>query len=1228
MPHRRFTLGRAVALLIFGVGLGVAIFISDRLRPDTLRLQVAVALKELVKTNHGFKDVKFRLDTGIEVENLWIEYPPEAGKPALRAAEVERLVLMVDHRDLLSGEVTIRRVELHGLVLRLKAGEGTPTIPGVFAGGVQADTLELPDELPEIRIYDKSRVEILDATPLVPGTTLALEVKGAEAHAEGNVYRVAGEFTGTRVSNVNLTLRYDKLAQRVTVDVNAGGVSWSRDDVNVLTKEVRRHLPPVQCGGEADIEAHAELRLPLQLEALTVDADLRKVHGVFGNVHTFEAVGLPFGVQEGKGNLHYDFARQLLQLHDFDATYVSTSGAHGRIQASADFVFRELGLHLDLWLHGHDLQGSTEDLRHLLPPDIVESIVEKFLPAGTFDFDLTVSQRPSTEEKVVAWLEMHDGQFNYAGQLDKLTGQRFGFRYPVERCSGRFRMETHVPTSRGLADVIEIEELKGFNQIARPQVGGALDVAVEAQGRAVTYAGPPGEEPEDLDFTIDVRDLPIDAKLARAFASTPGGMPYKGFDVSGSASRVLIRIKREGFREPEARASYDVTLEDCRVAYEGFPFPIEKVGGRIISEDQAGDHGRVLRIEGLHGEAPAGGQINARGTVRQDDAGTQLLDLSVTAEKIAIGADLERALVGSRAAATGITDLWRSVRPYGFLSATATFSGPQSCNIEIDLSQLSLRGYQEFECPITELRGSVSYDLKTLRIDDLSGLVFEAPFTVSGQFLENGSFQVTGSIDGIVLQDAVRHILEAVAPPAARAIEQLRIDPTSAFDLRLDCWRTSENDPVELDFSVDDLNVKSRIMDLDLLLQGGPIKVSLDKITAENLHIRAGDGEIHVRQVVVPNDDRQETWALIDANNLDPAQHLEHLFGPGIRESLGRNARLDLAGFRVEFQRPEQKLILSGALDLRRNVATEGVALEPIGQVDFNPITLTLPPVQGGPLRFAGVIEFRHLNCNMPISIRDLGGELRVVEGTLSPEFSVTGALHNTRATLFDRELTAMSINLTYRPDYLHLGNVDGRAYDGEFEGDVEVYLEEPRAFKARFQARNVLLGDMLKEDLPRSEPMTGTVEARLEFESPSGEVRDMHGRGQIRVKEGSLFKVPGLRPILAVLSRVTPIEDEPRFTRAEADFTVAGEEITLHHCRLSTALNDVDADGTISIYGDLNLVVEPKVTRLIDLLEGTLNSPTIRLRGLPFLRPKTVRRFTQSPHAGRAERVRPHLLP
>ncbi|MFI5401703.1 MAG: hypothetical protein ACHQ1G_02125, partial [Planctomycetota bacterium] len=579
MARRRFTLGRAVALLILGVGLGVTIFVAERLRPDALKLQVAAALKELLATKPDFDDVVVGLDTGVEVTGLKVYYP---GQPRVTAAEIRKVVLTVDHADLLAGRVTIQRVDVFGMTLRLKAGDdehGTPAMPGVFAqpsGGA----VQLPDRLPEISIHE-GRVEILGSKLLAKDAPpLALDILSADAHAEGQVYRFVGKFSAAHVRGVDLTLQFDRQAQRVIVDLRAEGLTWAREDVYLLAESLRRKLPPVECGGEADVEAEGVLAVPRDVRSYAVTATLKDIHGVFGNVHTSERVGLPFGVQHGEGQLSYRDGR--VQLDRFGATYVSPSGAHGRIEAALALALDRAGPHLDLTLRGRGLEGTTEDLRHLLPPDIVESIVEKFLPAGTFDFDLNVSQRPTAPEKVVASLSMRDGRFDYAGQLDKMTGKRFGFRYPVERCLGRFRIETHVATARGLADVIDIEELKGFNQL-QPQSGGPAEVAVEARGHVVTYDGP--EEREDLDIAIHVRDLPIDGKLARAFASTPGGMPYKRFDLSGWAPSVSIRIQRDGFREPEARAAYDLTLKDCRLAYDGFPFPIQKVEGRIVSQD-------------------------------------------------------------------------------------------------------------------------------------------------------------------------------------------------------------------------------------------------------------------------------------------------------------------------------------------------------------------------------------------------------------------------------------------------------------------------------------------------------------------------------------------------------------------------------------------------------------------------------------------------------------------
>jgi hypothetical protein len=390
----------------------------------------------------------------------------------------------------------------------------------------------------------------------------------------------------------------------------------------------------------------------------------------------------------------------------------------------------------------------------------------------------------------------------------------------------------------------------------------------------------------------------------------------------------------------------------------------------------------------------------------------------------------------------------------------------------------------------------------------------------------------------------------------------------------------------------------------------------------------------------------------VDARDLGAEEHLVHLFGEGVREVLGHNLRIDLHGVEIDVDERDRTATLRGGVELRRHrLLDEKVdALEPTGTLKLSPVTVRLPGPEGGPVRYNGVIEFDGLNLNMPVDARDMAGELLIAEGTLAPEFTLKGAVSNGQVTVFDRYLDRLALNFTFRPEILRLNNMDGRFYEGNFRGDVEVHLGEPGAFRVRLRTTDVDLGEMLKEDLARSDPMSGKLDAAIEFESASGEPRHMQGRGEIRVREGQLIRVPGLRRILAVMARATPLEG-PRFKRAEVDFVIEGEELDVQRFHLSTRMNDIHGSGRITIYGDLDLIVEPQVTRLIDLprlinlpvlstlrdlwrkavyeirLEGTIDSPTLRLRGLPWLR-KREHPLTQSPHAGKALRRRPRVLP
>jgi hypothetical protein len=1262
MPRPRFTVGRAFALVILGIAIGVALYVSRHLRPESIKEQFVAELERICANKVVARDIRLALDTGVEVVDLKIYYPGNK----IPAIEAERVALLVDHKELLSGEINVRQIDVFGLVVRLRYedAEGlVPGLPGVFRERDRGQrAAELPEDFPLIRVLPGeggSRLELLNPRTLRPGVPIRLTCLHAEARPDVSHYRLTARLSGgERIDSVTLNLALDPQDRTVEVDGEVENLTWERDDVKLLSEWARKQLPPVEFGGAADLTGRATVRLdtftPTHVDGR---AELRDLVGVFGNVHTFEPKGLPFALRDGRGLLRFNDGTFILS--DFEATYVSPSGVTGALRVGMNLDLARAGHHLDLSLQARALRTSTEDLRNLLPPDIRDNIVEQFLPAGTFDFDVTVTQRPALPEKVVADLRFWNGEIDYAGRLDELTGKRFGFHYPLDRCSGKIRVETNVPTALGFADVIHVEGIRGYSRIDRTREGDPHNVEVEAEGRVVAYgtSGADGVYREDVDLAIHVRDLPIDAKLAAAFASTPAGIPYKDFDLTGWAHTVDIRVRRDGFGKNEPLSTYRVRLRDCALAYKDFPLGVEGVNGELLSRDLPidvlGVPARVLTFKDLEGRTRSGGVITCHGEVTQSDEGIKAIDFYLAADMIPVDKKLETALLDSSAGSTGVANVWHRLRPRGHVSASVTIQDPVEAHIVIDLAKATFGGYGDVECPITKLTGKVAYLDGAVTLKNIGGRLLDAPFHIDGHIKEGGKIDVRAAVDRLRLNEQIARILSKIAPEMYEAYRRLALHTDSTCDIAVRVHREEKGAPTDVLCTIDGLDLKSDAAGFEMLVTGGPLKLDPEKLTIEDVWIKAGDAEITIREGDVPHDRTKPAWIIVDGSNIEPRAHLEPLLGSEVREVLGDNLRLDCKGFRVELDEDRRTVILSGAIDLRRYELRDAdpTALEPTGNVGLQPVTLKIPDREGEPLTFHGVIEFKSFNMNVPLDLKDMSGQLLVAEGTLSPEFTVRGAISNGRVDLFERRLHSMSANFSFRPNHLHLSNIDGRLYQGVYRGDVEVHLSEPGAFKVTLDAEDVELGELLKEDLPRSDPMTGTLEVRVRFESPSAELNHLTGRGEVRVENAKLFRIPGMRRILAVLSRATPLDDAPRFKRAEADFTIHGERIEVSQVHLSTNLNDIYGRGNLTIYGDLDFVVEPQVTKAIDLprffnlpvlstlrdlwhrtvyeirLEGTVDSPALRLRALPFLK-NTRKQFTQSPHAGRVGRMRPQLLP
>jgi len=1249
LTRRRLTFGRVFALLILGVAAGAGLFLARRLDPIEIDREVRAALAQILRGPFELRAVVPRLGRGVELQGLRLLYPD--GTPA---ATIERALLYVDHQRLLQGHVEIPHVELAGVIIRLKTPDQAGGVPGMFTE--EADRPSGPQaRFPHVTVLPGTgnRVQFVRRGVLKEGDSVDLDVAFLEARYDGGLYRVEAELGSEVLGPVMVTASYDPEASRIAGRAQAARVRWSEDAVERLGPVWGDRLPPIRIGGSADLvlEAHVDLQ-PFRLSYLYARGDLSGLAGRFGNLNSGQPEGYPFGFRDGRGMVVLDGGR--LKLIGLKGTYVSPDGRAGQVGASFDAVLDRAGTDLDLHVFGQGLHAKTEDLRLLLAPETVRSIVDKYEPGGTFGLDLTISRRLGLAENVYATLDLSGGTFNYAGPLDRATGRRFGFRYPLEECRGRIELLSGVPTRHGLARVLNLVRIEASRPIRAPRPGTPDKVRVGGRGQVVAYLQSPGE-PEDADVLIRILDLPVDEELTEAFESTREGVPYHSFALSGSAEYVNVRVRQEAFGLGGALADYEVFLRGCTLAYQAFPLHIDELSGLVVSRALApktagAESRREMELVRLEGAARDGGRVVAMGWVLEDEEGKDDLNVHVHMKGLELGPDLEAAVGSSEVAGWSVEGLWKRLRPSGRIDADVFVRSAESADIDLELGgTVSLEGYGAIKYPIHGLEGALSYRQGVVRVREVRGELPQGSFSVDGFIQGDGVVDFTLSLQRLGFPPELQEILLETLPEIGRELRALSLAEPSVLDVKLRALRKGPRDSMEIEAEASDLDLSATVGGVPVRLRGGPIALAAGILRSGELWLEADGGYVRIREARLALERGAGGRVLLDAKGIHPMAHLGVLLGPGIGKVLGSNVRIDLEAFELNVNRADGRIVLAGAVDLRRQALFEEQegSLEPTGALELAPVTLT----PGNPPSFSGLIRFRGLNMKLPAGLADLHGQLLVGEGTLGEGLAIRGAILDGTLVAFGRLVEGLALNLEIDPFHVRLGEVVGRFYDGSLKGEVQIHLAEPGAFRIRLRAEDVDLGKFLRGDRPAEDPLAGRVDAALEIESPSGKAVDMAGRGEIRVREGELFEIPFFRTILSVLGAVTPIRARPRFRNAWIDFEIRGETIDVKRMHLSTPVSDIYGSGTASIYGDLDLVINPQVTRLIDLprlldipvlsairnlwhrmvyevrVVGTVQSPNLRLRALPFLKDRG-RSFPASPHAAQAERIRPDLLP
>jgi len=1274
MRVRLINLGRGVVLFILGVALGTALFLKSWVNPVTLHQQVVSVLQTKLATSFELDadQITIDLERGLVIRDLRIDYPPSKDNPySGEAVSAEEIVITINPEELLAGRVHVQQVDIYGLHLNLRRNPlrgGIPGLPGILRAA-ESDAKGEPTPPPHVEIHpgrrgthifvhDDGPSSETDPFPQILNADRPLELLCSHAEVrpvpDGTKFRAS--FEGDRLGSGTVEIHDNNERGEVSVDLSLDRLRVERSDFTSLSDDARGRLPPMLASGKATLNASARFNYNTEtLVAFTADGAVHDLEGSFGNFFTGEAHDLPFRFRSGKAGVAIEWP--VVRLEGFRAEYVSPEGDVGEVQASLLVDF-ELGADLplvDFELRGTNLVGGVLDMRRMLQPIVVEHVVDPFRVTGAFDLDIDIERLPAMPEKFRLEARFTDATATFAGHLDPEARRRFGFDYPLENGTGRMTFESNLFNSHGRHDLLRLIDIHGSRPVLNPTPGEPLEVKVRVEGEATFYEVPEIEPAIHANVRIEAENIPIDERLEDAFRRGGLEVPYAGLSARGWVRRLSIDILMNGWEDTEAHAIYTADVANCSMVVDQFPLPVEDIFGRIVKYDRDpwGSADGIVELRGLQGRLRGGGHLASSGVIRIRPDGTRRRTIEIVSETLPLGPELVRAIEESPASDSVLVPLWRKLRPSGSIGATVRV---EDDDVQIDIHLLGdahLAGYGDTACPIRDMKGLLRIRENGLHIERVLGRLGEATIWLGGDLGTDGSLDLTGSVDNLRLTPPVRNLVDSFSQEVHDLLRQLALHEDSHANLALTVRRDDANATPRWEVILSDVDLRTSIGSLPVEVAGGPIQIEGQRVRARDLRVKADDASLFVKEAELPRALDGHGWLVLEAGDLHPDHHLRRVLGRGFAQSLGPNIRVDLKDFRVEFNRGDRRLLLSGAVDLRRIRVTEGESphLEPTGMLGLSPITLRLPRVSGEPIGISGVLEYQGLNLNLPIPIHDLSGELLIADGTLSSQLRLTGAVRHGAAVVFGRRVENATMNLDFGPVLFRMHDMEASFYGGTLVGDAEVHFEQPGGFRVDLRVDDASLAEFLKEDGVGGDDYSGRVTAALRLRSPSDAIRHMRGRAEIRVTEGKLLQVPGLRSVLGVLGRVAPFGESPRFKDAAIDMEIEGETLNVERLHLSTAVNDIYGYGRMTVYGDLDLLVFPQVTRVIDLprivnvpflsaitnawfktvnelrIEGTIDSPALRRRPLPFLK-KDPRAFTQSPNANHPRRARPRVLP
>lgn len=758
-----------------------------------------------------------------------------------------------------------------------------------------------------------------------------------------------------------------------------------------------------------------------------------------------------------------------------------------------------------------------------------------------------------------------------------------------------------------------LEEMTGKVHF-RPDGSEDLDLAGRhGQGHVTISGWEGGYKTQGGTLTIRGHHIELDDAL-RACLEEDDQVLCKRFNVQARMD-IVTRMKRKdappGTPNNPWTSEVDISFLDGSVNFDGFPYPLESLGGRLHI---AGGKFDLEKVTASRGDT----RVLASGTASWTDAADASLDLHIEAERVPFDAMLAAALPAD------IRREYDRMTPAGMFDVAGQIvRRPDLPRVQYQL-RAALRG-ASLTTPWSPARLTQTEAELELAPDEIVISSARARFAESEILLDgrlglrpDAAFRLHLASERIALDQN----LHSVLPEAWQATWD-KLQPGGPIKLDLVCSREAAPTASQPSFEAGGAQPPSMYAEVpaaETAPRQSPAEITY-VATVEPLDVRATyagfplplEG-IRGRLTLTPEGVRIEKLF---------ARHDDTTFEAGGRvvpAASGTRAELSLTANRLQLDE-HLRQALPGRLRRQWN------EVKPRGEMDLEFNKLVVDAQHGGATtwEFEGSAAMRDLGMSVGPELAHAFGTI-AASGRIGGDLTLDGRVALSQVDVDGRRLTGAVAELRREPGshLLSLDNLFARMYSGTVAGRSEVdYRADVPRYAFALTIRDVALDAFLNSSRDPSKPWItakGVLDASLSLSGQPDRPATRRGGGSISIREAQVFKIPLLFAFLKVISLTV---DDNAFHDATATFAIEGAELVL---------SDIDLRGSaLSLVGagrvdtpteklDLTLLVGspmrlPRLALLTDLVEslarelmevrveGTLSQPEFRAEMVRSLR-------------------------